>query len=92
MTKFCANLPVTTQEPDGIGDAAAIGFGTVVAPAGAWPEVAYGKSFKFIFKASNCRNYEAKVLSCISDNNTNKSISMTAQDALFKSSAYQIGA
>ena len=52
----------------------------------------YGKSFKFIFKASNCRNYDAKVLSCIFDNNTNKGISMTAQNALFKSSAYQIDA
>lgn len=50
----------------------------------------YGKSFKFIFKASNCRNYDAEVLSCISGNN--KGISMTAQNALFKSLSYQIDA
>ena len=30
-----ANFPVTTQEPAGTGDVANIGFGTVVAPAGA---------------------------------------------------------
>jgi hypothetical protein len=30
----------------------------------------YGKSFKFVFKASNCRNYDAKVLTCLHNNNT----------------------
>lgn len=50
----------------------------------------YGKSFKFIFKASNCRNYDAKVLTCLHD--SSEGIQMTAQDALFKSLSYQINA
>ena len=32
------NFPVTTHEFKGIGDVADKGFGTVVAPAGAWPD------------------------------------------------------
>ena len=51
----------------------------------------YGKSFKFVFKASNCRNYDAKVLTCLHNNNT-EGIQMTAQNALFKSLSYQINA
>ena len=35
ITKLVGNFPVTTQEPAGIGDVEASGFGTVVAPAGA---------------------------------------------------------
>ena len=38
MVKGVANCPVTTHDPAGIGDVAAIGFGTVVAFAGACPE------------------------------------------------------
>ena len=37
-TKLFANFPVTKQEPEGIGEVVAIGFGTVVAPAGVCPE------------------------------------------------------
>ena len=38
ITSGVLNFPVTTQEFKGIGDVDAIGLGTVVAPAGAWPE------------------------------------------------------
>lgn len=50
----------------------------------------YGKSFKFIFKASNCRNYDAKVLTCLYNNN--RGIQMTAQDAFLRSLSYSINA
>jgi hypothetical protein len=42
ITKGCVNAPVTTQLPCGIGEVAKMGFGTVVAPAGACPDVTYG--------------------------------------------------
>lgn len=38
MTKLLEKFPVTTHEPWGIGEVDAIGFGTVVAFAGACPE------------------------------------------------------
>ncbi len=39
ITSGDANCPVTTQEPAGMGDVANNGLGTVVAPAGACPEL-----------------------------------------------------
>lgn len=45
-----------------------------------------GRNFKFIFKATNCYDYEAKVLDCY-DEKTKIGIQMTAQDATFISSA-----
>lgn len=39
ITSGDANCPVTTQEPAGMGDVANNGFGTVVAPGGACPEL-----------------------------------------------------
>lgn len=43
----------------------------------------YGKNFKFIFKAVNCRTYDAKVLSCMDDsaNNNGVGLVMTANEA-----------
>ena len=39
IVRGVVNFPVTTRDPAGIGDVAANGFGTVVALAGACPEV-----------------------------------------------------
>ena len=43
----------------------------------------YGKAFKFIFKAMNCRTYDAKVLSCMDSSNSNNGVGlvMTANEA-----------
>lgn len=49
----------------------------------------YGKSFKFIFKAVNCRNYDANVLSCVdATSNANRKIGllMTANEATLTTS------
>lgn len=44
----------------------------------------YGKNFKFIFKAVNCRTYDASVLSCMdtSDLNNGVGLVMTANEAM----------
>lgn len=44
----------------------------------------YGKSFKFIFKAVNCRTYDANVLTCMDSSNGNNGVGlvMTANEAL----------
>ena len=50
---------------------------------------ANGKAFKFIFKATGCRDYDARVLDCYDDD---KSIGlrMTAQNALLQGSANRL--
>ena len=45
-----------------------------------------GKLFKFCFKATNCYDYEAKVLECYEEN-TKLGLKFNAQQALFSSSA-----
>jgi hypothetical protein len=40
-----------------------------------------GKTFKFIFKASNCRDYDALVLNCY-DENSHIGLKMQAQEAI----------
>lgn len=44
----------------------------------------YGKNFKFIFKAVNCRTYDAQVLSCMDSSNGNNGVGlvMTANNAV----------
>lgn len=44
----------------------------------------YGKSFKFIFKAVNCRTYDANVLTCMDSGNGNNGVGlvMTANEAV----------
>ena len=44
----------------------------------------YGKNFKFIFKAVNCRTYDANVLTCMDTSNGNNGVGlvMTANDAI----------
>jgi hypothetical protein len=44
-----------------------------------------GKTFKFVFKATNCRNYDAKVLDCY-DTTTSRGIIVRAQDTILQSS------
>ena len=43
----------------------------------------YGKAFKFIYKAVNCRTYDAQVLSCMDESNGNNGVGlvMTANEA-----------
>ena len=48
-----------------------------------------GKTFKFIFKATNCRNYDAKVLECY-DTTTSRGIIMRAQDTIIQTSTDSI--
>ena len=45
----------------------------------------YGKNFKFVFKAANCRTYDAQVLSCMDTSNGNNGVglTMTANEATF---------
>lgn len=44
----------------------------------------YGKNFKFIFKAVNCRTYDAQVLKCMDESNGNNGVGlvMTANNAV----------
>ena len=44
----------------------------------------FGKNFKFIFKAVNCRTYDAQVLSCMDNSNGNNGVGlvMTANNAV----------
>ena len=48
-----------------------------------------GKSFKFIFRADSCRDYDALVLDCY-DDNTNIGLRAQAQSALIKGSENEI--
>lgn len=45
----------------------------------------YGKNFKFVFKATNCRTYDAQVLSCMDTSNGNNGVGLTvtANEATF---------
>lgn len=48
----------------------------------------FGKNFKIIFKVNNCSDYDAKFLSCMSNNNVG--LEMKAQNALYRTSASNI--
>ena len=47
----------------------------------------YGRSFKMIFKTTNCKEYDAQIFDCYADN---IGIKMTANDALFQSSGHSL--